>query len=173
MSLQREHKKSQPPLLDLAVFAGVLAFVAYSLHSFFSNRETPRPAPPPKLEIAENIAPPAVRNPASQAPTSASASTEVLHLPCLQSGPRAFTSSARLMQIHSPLCAEDSIPGTQWHASNNSSGEEILVFVNSKEKILSTSYFNLKEGLNDLVFVQDLGKGRSRREKIQITRKAD
>ena len=172
MSLQREHKKSQPPLLDLAVFAGVLAFVAYSLYSFFGNRETPRLAPPPKLEAAEIDAPPAVRKPASQVPINSAASTEVLHLPCLQNGPRSFTSSARLMQIHSPLCEGDA-SGAPWRASNDSSGEEILVFVNTKEKILSTSYFNLKEGLNDLVFVQDLGKGRTRREKLQITRKAD
>ena len=171
MSLHREHKKSQLPWLDLAVFAGVLAFLGYSLHAFLGARVAVRSALP-KADTAEAALSPLSRRPASQAAPS-SGSTEVLRLPCLHDGPRVFSSNARLMQIHSPLCADDGQAPAPWHASNESSGEEILVFVNRKEKSLSTSYFNLKEGLNDLIFVQDLGKGRKRQEKLQVIRKID
>jgi hypothetical protein len=166
--IPREPKKSRLPWTDLAVFSGVIVFLAVSLHSLFAVREAPRTAVLPKpLDAALNA-----RAPASQTPPS-TATTEVLRLPCLADGPHAANSSARLMQIHSPLCSGSSKAGATWHATNESSGEEILVFVNRHDNSLSTSYFNLKEGANHLVFTEDLGKGHHERRAVEVTRKAD
>ena len=166
--IPREPKKSRLPWTDLAVFSGVIAFLAVSLHSLFAVREAPRTVVLPKpADLAQNA-----RAPASQtSPTTAT--TEVLRLPCLGKGTQVVNSSARLMQIHSPLCAGAAAKHATWHATNESSGEEILVFVNSKENTLSTNYFNLKEGANHLVFTEELGKGKSRRESVEVNRKAD
>lgn len=167
MSLPREQKKSQIPWLDLGLFAGVLAFLGYSLHAFFGAR-TPARAPASAIEPAAPLPPSerATPSPAIQG------STEILRVPCLHEGSRVFTTSARLLQIHSVLCSgDDKSAAAQWRATNESSGEEILVFVNHKEKNLSTSYFSLKEGRNDLVFVEERGgKGRAHTEKLQVTR---
>lgn len=169
MSLPREQKKSQPPLADLAIFGGVIAFLGVSLHFFFAGREAPKAMP-----LAKPLETPATeRAPASQSPAPTTLSTQVLRLPCLANGPQVVSSSARLIQIHSPLCSANAQASATWRASNATSGEEILVFVNHKEKSLSTSYFNLKEGRNELVFVQDLGQGRTARQMVQINRQAD
>jgi hypothetical protein len=174
MSLPREQKKAQPPWLDLAVFTAVLGFLAYSLRVFFGGHAPPPPAELPKSEPSAQAAAKPERAPASQVPQSSSAgSTEVIRLPCLREGVHDLSSTARLVQIHSPLCGDGKSPDGDWHATNESSGEEILVFVNRRDKTLSTSYFNLKEGRNELVFVEDLGKGRVRREKLLVNRKAD
>ncbi|HEY8279065.1 MAG TPA: hypothetical protein VIH99_05550 [Bdellovibrionota bacterium] len=170
MRIPRIFKKSQSTWFDLAIFAGVLAFLAYSLNSFLAVRALRRAAtvkPTDNLDTPDNPS----RAPASQS-TSSLGSTEVIRLPCFQGGLNKLSSQARLVQIHAPLCpTEDMKQVPSWHASNESSGEEILVFVNRKEKILSTSYFNLQEGANNIVFVQDLGKGRSRVEKLLVERK--
>jgi hypothetical protein len=60
-----------------------------------------------------------------------------------------------------------------WKGTNATTGEEILVFVNPKEKTLATSYFTLKEGLNELVFEQDEGNGRIRKAKVLVTELAE
>jgi hypothetical protein len=166
--IPREPKKSRLPWTDLAVFSGVIAFLAVSLHSLFAVREAPRTAVLPKeAEATLNS-----RAPASQTAGVSAATTEVLHLPCLAKGPHAVNSSARLMQIHSPLCAGLTTSAATWRATNESSGEEILVFVNRHDNTLSTSYFNLKEGANHLVFTED-HKGRISRQNVEVTRKAD
>ena len=166
--IPREPQKSRLPWTDLAVFGGVIAFLAVSLHSLFALREAPRTAAlPPPAEALQNA-----RAPASQTSPSAAA-TEVLRLPCLANGPHLVNSSARLLQIHSPLCAGSGGKKANWHATNESSGEEILVFVNHHDNTLSTSYFNLKEGANHLVFTEERGSGRVSRQSVEVTRKAD
>ena len=78
-----------------------------------------------------------------------------------------------MMQIHSPFCEGDLKLGAQWRARNETSGEEILVFVNQKERTFSTNYFSLQEGSNRIVFERSAGKRGASTEKIQINRKAD
>jgi hypothetical protein len=175
MSLPREQRKSQPPWLDLGIFAAALAFLAYSLHAFLApgTRAASPPEPPPSAAEEARAPGPAARSPASEA-GHGPPSTEVLQVPCLGGAPRSFTSHARLLRIHGPLCGDAAKLGpAQWRASNESLGEEILVFVNRKDKSLATSYFNLKEGPNELVFVQDGGKGRSRTVRLEVVRPSD
>jgi hypothetical protein len=173
MSLPREHKKAQPPWLDLAVFAGVLAFLAYSIQSFLGARApSAAPTPPPTpLASGDALAPVPERAPAS-ASAPGVGSTEILRVNCLHAASHGFSSTARLMQIHSPFCDGEE-KSAAWHAVNRTSGEEILVFVNAREKSLSTSYFNLREGTNELEFTEELGAGKTRRNKLLVTRKAD
>ena len=173
MSLYREHKKPQSAWQDLAVFAGVLSFLGYSVFAFFGIRHAPpaKDIPPPEVEAPAS--PSASRQLASQT-TPGVGSTEVLRAPCLQTpSPLSFNSQARLLQIHAPICPTGKSHALSWRASNESSGEEILVFVNEKEKSLSTSYFSLKEGVNQIVFIEEFSPGQSRVDKVQITRKVD
>jgi|GEM_PF-5138416 len=169
MSLPPKQKKSQPAWLDIAVFAGVLGFLCLSVQIFLTTRaalsRNPSAAtsatPPPEV--------PTRRAPASQSPVSkSSGSTEVLRLPCLHQAARTFSSEARLLQIHAPACNEDLKQASAWKGSNESSGEQILVFVNAKEKTLSTSYFALKDGVNRIVFRHESGKGRARVQTLEV-----
>lgn len=172
MSLPRPKKNTQLAWADLAIFASVIAFLAYSAHAFFFNSTRAPLRQDPAVETkAEPAAEPAPsRSPASQAPVTgkATTSTEVLRLNCLHSTVRSFASSARLMQIHAPFCLDDARQKGDWRAKNETSGEEILVFVNKKEKTFSTSYFSLKGGTNKIVFVQEVGKGQTREEKFDV-----
>jgi hypothetical protein len=171
MSLPRQQKKSQLPWHDLALFAGVLAFLGVSLQSFVAPRTAPaKLAPPLPMNTAQ--APSPDRSPASPFSPPAAASTEVLRLPCLHDIAQKLSSDARLVQVHAPLCAGDAAEGGSWRATNEASGEEILIFVNAKEKLFSTSYFSLKDGINRLVFTEDRGQGGIRREQVEIIRKA-
>jgi len=170
MSLPREQKKSQPPLSDLAIFAGAILFLGVSLHSLLASRQMPH-AMVPALVPIESATP--ERTPASQISAPSTLTTQVLRLPCLKSEPQVVSSHAHLVQIQSPVCSPKAQASPHWHASNATSGEEIMVFVNRQEKTLSTSYFTLREGRNDLVFVEDLGSGRAERHPVQITRKAE
>ncbi len=82
------------------------------------------------------------------------------------------------MQIHAAYCGTESKNLASLHARNETSGEEILVFVNQKEKTLSTNYFNLKEGANSILFLREPEKGKEQPEKqwprtILITREPD
>lgn len=173
MSLPREQKKSQMPWHDLALFVGALAFLGYSLRAFLGGAtHSGVPAPPPSLEPATVAAAPKPdRVPASQA-TPSGGSTAVLELPCLRDNGAGLASHARLVQIHSPFCGDDVRHGdAAWHAANQTSGEEILVFVNRKEKTIATSYFSLKDGRNELLFTQDMGAGKTRSVKVVVSRK--
>ncbi len=172
MSLPPEHKKPQSAWQDLAIFAAVLGFLGYSVYAFLGFTRAPaKPSLPPAELAAQDSG--AERRPASTSAPGAG-STEILRAPCLPSPtPLSFQSQARLLQIHASLCPTGKGPSPNWKAANESSGEEILVFVNGKEKSLSTSYFSLKEGHNQIVFTEDLGAGKSRVEKISVIRKAD
>lgn len=174
MSLPPNQKKSQPAWLDIAVFAGVLGFLCLSVQVFLTTRaalskngsRVTATIPPPEA--------PARRAPASQTQAlKGGGSTEVLRLPCLQQAGRAFTSDARLLQIHAPACNEDLKQVSTWKGSNETSGEEILVFVNAKEKTLSTSYFSLKDGVNRIVFLHDAGKGPAKVQTIEVSKRSD
>jgi hypothetical protein len=166
MSLPREHKKAQLPWYDLAIFALVVAFLGYSARALLNGRETPH-STVARLEPAQPLPLPE-RTPASQA---APGSTEVLRAPCLfaQTPPESFSSTARLLQLASPLCGDEAKGAAVWHGSNETTGEEIIVFVNSKQKTFATSYFSLRTGRNDLVFTQELAHGRKRVAKVQVT----
>lgn len=146
MSLYRDQKKPQSAWQDLAIFVGVLAFLAYSIHAFQGMRRTALASAPPKESISQ---PTPIRQPASEAEPGAG-STEILNMPCFQPVMK-FASKARLVQIQANLCSPVR-SGANWQASNITSGDEILVFVNEKEKLLSTSYFNLRPGLNEISF---------------------
>lgn len=175
MSLTPNHRKSQSPWVDLGIFAAVLAFLAYSAQATLgfairpATKQTISPitatqpvAEPPRMPASAAGPSPAYRN---------KGATEVLRLPCLHHADRTFGSEARLLQIHAPACEDDLLHTASWKARNESSGEEIIVFVNTKEKTFSTSYFSLKEGVNKLVFTHDLRKGQAKTQRFEITRK--
>jgi len=171
MSLPLKQKKSQSPWLDLAIFTCVLVFLGYSVHvallSFarHGNEKQTLPSAPATLSAS----PPLKRAPAAtEIAAKLGAATEVLRIPCLHQAARKFTSEANLLQIHAPACDEDILSANGWKAANESSGEEIMIFVNSKEKTLSTSYFRLKEGVNRLVFTHELGSGAAKVQKLEV-----
>lgn len=173
MSLTPEHKKPQLPWQDVAIFAAVLCFLGYSVYAFLSFQRAQAKRASTAAEVADLQSPANDRRPASQSAQSAG-STGILHAPCLiSSNPLSFESQARLLQIHAPLCAAGKEISAKWRAANETSGEEIIVFVNGKEKSLSTSYFSLKDGSNQIVFTEELGAGKSRAAKIQVIRKVD
>ena len=158
MSLHRDQKKSQIPWLDLGIFALVLAFLGYSTHTFLQSRARPPAVSPPPIAPPMDAPPASARSPASQK-SEPGGSTEVVKVPCLGLENKELQSGARLIEIQSPLCGTLSrLPKEGWTAVNESSGEEILVFVNPKEKTLSTSYFTLKDGSNLLLFAQEIGR---------------
>jgi hypothetical protein len=173
MRLSPKEKKPQSAWQDIAIFAAVLAFLCFSVNILFSFGRTKAPPSPPASSPIT-----AGRSPASRASPSKGASTQVLRLPCLkQVAANAISSEARLLQIQAPLCSgtgEDDAKGSEgWTAVNESSGEEILVFVNGTEKTLSTSYFSLKEGRNQLLFTykkHKLDQVPTIQRKVEITR---
>lgn len=171
MTVTPKPKKAQKPWFDLCVFAAVLAFFVYSARTILAFHQRGTKAAETAEEKTEtNIG----RAPASQAPARGKllqGSTEVLRLPCLTQAERALGSNARLVQIHAPACGDDAEQAAAWKAANETSGEEILVFVNAKDKTFATSYFSLKEGVNKLVFTHQKRKGEAKIVKLEITRK--
>lgn len=167
MSLTPKQKKSQSPWVDLGIFAAALAFLGYSVHftaSFAARKNIP---------AAKVVSEKPNRIPASQSHTPAyrnKGATEVLQLPCLSQAAPSLSSEARLMQIHAPACGDDLKQTSTWKASNETSGEEIIVFVNAKEKTFATSYFGLRHGVNKLVFRHAPGDGPAKEQRLQITR---
>lgn len=169
MTLPTNPKKAQKPWIDIAVFAAVIVFLGFSVHMLlgFARRgeaTLAKPEAPVKetkaLALDTNSA---ARRPASPSPAKieAGTSTEVLRLPCVgQVKGGKLSSEARQLQLHAEACAEDLKFPAAWKGINESSGEEIIVFVNTKEKTFSTSYFSLHEGVNKLVFTHDTGTGR-------------
>lgn len=165
MTLPTFKKKAQKPWLDLAIFAAVFVFVGFSVHMLFGfvrrGEGNLTKATLPVRETLPLDTGSAARKLASPSRAKVEgASTEVLRIPCLsQLTQRKLTSGARLVQLHAPACDEDLKSPSTWTGTNESSGEEIVVFVNPKEKTLSTSYFSLQEGVNRLVFTQEGAKG--------------
>ncbi len=174
MSLPPKQKKSQPAWLDVGVFAFVLGFLCFSVQTLLGSNVKP-PVTKSVAEVAATVPAPETqkRRPASPSPAvKAGGSTEVLKLPCLTQATRSFSTEARMLQIHAPACGEDLKRLDTWKGSNESSGEEILVFVNSKEKTLSTSYFALRDGVNKIVFTHELGKGPAKIQTIEVSKDA-
>lgn len=183
MSLPREQEKSQPAWPDLAVFAGVLAFMAYSVQAFLAPRAAPR-RQVPRAALVELQSPVPSRAPASLGAPRAG-STEVLRLPCLRTSDVKVSRGTHLLRIQASLCDEragEAVGGKAggegrssdaWKAVNQSSGEEILVFVSSRDRSLSTSYFTPSAGRSEVLFVQSLGGGRIRREKLTLVRQGE
>lgn len=175
MSLPTIPKKAQKPWLDIGIFALVFAFVGFSVHMLlgFVRRAEVKASTAAVRETLPLDTKSGARRPASPSPTAVpiGAATEVLRLPCLgQAKLGKLSSEARQLQIHAPACAEDLKKPRSWTGMNETSGEEILVFVNEKEKTFSTSYFSLQAGVNKLVFTQD-AKGAKRTETLEVLKK--
>ena len=175
MSLPTNPKKAQKPWLDIAIFAAVFAFVGFSVYMLlaFVRRGEVKVTTAALKEPLPLDTNGGSRRPASPSPTAvpAGTATEVLRLPCLgQAKLGKISSEARQLQIHAPACAADLKQPRSWTGKNESSGEEILVFVNEKEKTFSTSYFSLQAGVNKLVFTHDT-KGAKRTETLEVEKK--
>lgn len=167
-------KKPQKPWLDLGIFALVFAFVGFSVYMLlaFVRRGEVKVTTAAVKETLSLDPKSDARKPASPSPTAVAAgiATEVLRLPCLGQVKSAsigkISSQARQLQIHAPACADDLKHPRAWTGVNETSGEEILVFVNAKEKTFSTSYFSLQAGVNKLVFTHE-----KRVEKLEVERR--
>ncbi len=174
MTLPTKAPKAQKPWLDITIFAVVFGFLAFSLYMLLgfvrkSDATLTKSVVPVKATLPLDAT---YRKPSSASPAGAAGqSTEVLRLPCVAQAKGArLSSAAKQIQIHAAACDEDIKQPNAWKGVNESSGEEILVFVNPKEKVLSTSYFTLQAGVNRLVFTHKLGKSGSRTELIEISK---
>lgn len=173
MTLPTNPKKAQKPWLDVAIFALVVGFLGFSVQmllGFARRGEVKVSTAAVKETLPLDGA--SARKPASPSVSPAvvrdiGVSTAVLRLPCLgQAKGGKLSSDARQLQIHAPACDNDLKQPRAWKGLNESSGEEILVFVNPKEKTFSTSYFALQAGVNKLVFTHE-----RRVETIEVERR--
>jgi hypothetical protein len=166
MSIERIRNKLPSLAKDLAVFAGILAFCAYSMHMLSKNPgNTQSEIVPAGLE--------ADRQPSSSTSPSKEAEekgTATLHLPCLRGTKGGQSSPARLVQLRAGPCLEFRTPHQSWTARNERTGEELQVFVNEAEGTLSTNYFLLKQGRNHLTFAKQGSSGATRTEALEINR---
>jgi hypothetical protein len=164
-------KHTQSAWLDIAVFAAVASFFLFSAHSL-TRSQAPRQAAVADSSITE--------------PTLAMASTTVdrrpagddhsiatFRLDCLFStNPAPLNTEASLVRIVADLCRPKPVPSTApFVGKNTSSGEDIVPFLQNG-KMMSTNYFTLREGSNQITFELNLGKQKVLRQNLELIRSA-
>ena len=169
MSLPRGNKKPNSTATDLAVFALVLGFVAYSTHYFYFQTVSP-PAPPEFGPPPSRPAPKPGAAPAS-APNPATAGQHAnfaAHVHGIGASEHKNRRFFRLLQIQWQLCDKGKMAVGEWQARNMKTGEEIIIFVNEKERSFATSFFTIEEGANPIQLSRKLGNAPAKLVSIEV-----
>jgi hypothetical protein len=173
MDLNLRKKDTQLSWFDLAVFAAVAAFFLFSAHSLSRSASAEHLAGEkggktlPDRTLASSPAP---------APSRGLAGTghgiQVVRMDCLfTASPGTVTTDAKMVQIMSNLCGElKSLPkDIRLTGKNQSSGEDIVPFLQAGHAV-TTNYFTLREGRNEVLFRLALGRGKELRQNIVFVR---
>lgn len=135
MALPLEKKSRLHSWPDYALFVAAVAFCAFSAKAFF---RAPPPTPTPQAKASRGLASISHEQPVEER------TTRTVNFSCQEEKASRTKTEASLLRLTADSCS-----GRIQSVTNQSTGETLLLF--ERDGAISTHYFPLKEGTNNIL----------------------